>query len=258
MRTRQWKLLTERGRRAAHRPHQLLGEFDGTGLPPRQFPSVCDLGQRRLHRCPVHCAGDELSTRSRPDWFQEPDGPLLSVLALVEQTRWARALHGPSPGAAARTAYGAQEQAGDSESVPQPSDGRGRGIIRTWGAELRRTNFRTQRRSLAEGALAGGRRRRAVHATGASGRPASRLSVGIGWRWAWSTTCSSCVRPCGPSRFKALRAPRALRTGHSDHRRGQDGIPWPGAVTVPSPRAGRGRATREPAYRRPYGPRPPC
>ncbi|MGO1284339.1 copper transporter [Brachybacterium sp. Z12] len=122
-------VATERAQGLLTAQTSLLGEFDRTGLPA--VVSAATPGNDASTGVLRTVRGDEgFDAISTTDRLQEPDGPLLSVLALVEQTRGGNGAYGTTGDAEERLpalpeTRGLEEQAGDSESVPQPSDGGG-------------------------------------------------------------------------------------------------------------------------------------
>ncbi|ASK66858.1 hypothetical protein CFK39_14740 [Brachybacterium avium] len=129
-------VATERAQALLASQTHLLTELAGTGLPavvsaatPGNDASTGILRTVRGDR-----AFDALSTTDR---LQEPDGPLLSVLALIEQTRGGSGAYGTTGDAEERLPVlpetrgieGAlQDQGtGDAGADPQPSDGGGEG-----------------------------------------------------------------------------------------------------------------------------------
>ena len=124
-------VATERAQALLASQTSLLGVLDGTNLPavvsaatPRNDAST---GVLRTVR------GDGgFEALSTTDRLQEPDGPLLSVLALIEQTRGGSGAYGTTGDAEQRLpalpeTESLNDQMPDLEGVPQPSDGGGEG-----------------------------------------------------------------------------------------------------------------------------------
>ena len=124
-------VATERAQALLASQTSLLGVLDGTHLPavvsaatPRNDAST---GVLRTVR------GDGgFEALSTTDRLQEPDGPLLSVLALIEQTRGGSGAYGTTGDAEQRLpalpeTESLNDQMPDLEGVPQPSDGGGEG-----------------------------------------------------------------------------------------------------------------------------------
>lgn len=116
----------------------LLGELDDTDLPAVVSAATPgnDASTGVLRTVRGDSGFDALSTTDR---LQEADGPLLSVLALIEQTRGGRGAYGTTGDAEERLpalpeTQGLEEQAADqegdggtAETGTQPSDGGGEG-----------------------------------------------------------------------------------------------------------------------------------
>jgi outer membrane murein-binding lipoprotein Lpp len=115
---------------------RLLGVLAETGLPAVVSASTPgnDASTGVLRTVRGDRAFDALSTTDR---LQEPDGPLLAVLALIEQTRGGSGAYGTTGDAEERLpslpeTRGLEEEItgegpGGGEAAPQPSDGGGEG-----------------------------------------------------------------------------------------------------------------------------------
>ncbi|NMA77769.1 MAG: copper transporter [Actinomycetales bacterium] len=124
-------VATERAQGLLASQTSLLGELARSGAPAVVSASTPDndasTGVLRTVR------GDEgFDALSTTDRLQEPDGPLLSVLALIEQTRGGSGAYGTTGDAEERLpalpeTLGLEEQAGDAGGAPQPSDSGGEG-----------------------------------------------------------------------------------------------------------------------------------
>lgn len=127
-------VATERAQALLAAQTHLLTELAGTGLPAVVSATTPgnDASTGILRTVRGDHAFDALSTTDR---LQEPDGPLLSVLALVEQTRGGSGSYGTTGDAEERLPAlpetqgiedAAEEQgAGEESTAPQPSDGGG-------------------------------------------------------------------------------------------------------------------------------------